>query len=296
MKLKTSLLAGAALLTVLPARAFDGATPLVAVVDTLEDVPEAVRGYYVERDGKFALQVQGMKTQADVDAVLTLLNKEKGLHKTLQDRVKLLGDRRIEDIPAMLDRIPELEAHQTTGTDEERVNRLVEARINARLGPVQRDLDAARNQLTERDQQIEQFQAADRTRTVHDKVRDAATKAKLLPEAVDDAILLADRVFEVTEDGRVVTKDNVGVTPGIEPAAWLTDIQAKRPHWWGPSTGGGAGGQRGGGVDTTGNPFTHDNWNMTEQGKLVRSDPAKADQLAKLAGTTVGGPRPEPRK
>jgi hypothetical protein len=271
MKLKTSLLAGAALLTVLPARAFDGATPLVAVVDTLEDVPEAVRGYYVERDGKFALQVQGMKTQADVDAVLTLLNKEKGLHKTLQDRVKLLGDRRIEDIPAMLDRIPELEAHQTTGTDEERVNRLVEARINARLGPVQRDLDAARNQLTERDQQIEQFQAA-------------------------DAILLADRVFEVTEDGRVVTKDNVGVTPGIEPAAWLTDIQAKRPHWWGPSTGGGAGGQRGGGVDTTGNPFTHDNWNMTEQGKLVRSDPAKADQLAKLAGTTVGGPRPEPRK
>jgi hypothetical protein len=40
------------------------------------------------------------------------------------------------------------------------------------------------------------------------------------------------------------------------------------------------------------NPWTADNWNMTEQGKIYTSDPSRAEQLAKAAGTTVGGPRP----
>jgi hypothetical protein len=106
-------------------------------------------------------------------------------------------------------------------------------------------------------------------------------------------LLLSDRVFEVEEGtNRVVTKDNVGVTPGIDPSVWFTDIQKTRPHWWGPSQGGGAGGNRGGAGDTSVNPFSHANWNLTEQGRLVQADRAKADQLAKAAGTTVGGPRP----
>jgi hypothetical protein len=85
------------------------------------------------------------------------------------------------------------------------------------------------------------------------------------------------------------------VIAGIEPEAWLTDLQTKRAHWWGPSSGGGAGGNRGG-VDTSNNPFSHEHWNMTEQGKLVRENRAKAEQLAKLAGTTIGGQKPAAKK
>lgn len=294
-KLKSSLMAGAALAVMLPHRAGDGATTLAATVDSLEGVPEALHAFYVEKDGKFELQVTGVPAQGDLDSVRNLLVKEKALHKTLQERVKLLGDHRIEDIPAMLDRIPELEATQGT-VDDEKINQLVEARIKARVGPVERERDKLQTQVAEKDQTIKDFEAKDRTRTIHDKVREDAVKAKVLPEAVDDALLLADRIFEVDDAGRVVTKDNVGVTPGIEPSVWFTDVQKTKSHWWGPSTGGGAGGQRGSGGDAATNPFSHENWNLTAQGALVQSDRAKAEQLAKAAGTTIGGQRPEPKK
>jgi hypothetical protein len=91
-------------------------------------------------------------------------------------------------------------------------------------------------------------------------------------------------VFEVREDDdKVVVRDGVGYTPGIEPSVLFTDLQSKKPHWFGPSGGGGAGGNRGGGGATS-NPFTHEHWNMTEQGRIITADPQKADQLAKTAG------------
>lgn len=282
----------AALIFAPPSRAGDGAASLAATVDSLEGVPEALHGFYVERDGKFHLQVTGLPTQADVTRLNEALRKERNDHQQLKDRVKLLGERRIEDVVTELERIPELEAGQGQ-VDDDKINQMVEARIKSRLGPVERERDGLRTQVTEKDKTIEGFQAKERTRAIHDKVRAAATKAKLLPEAVEDALLLADRVFEV-EDGteRVVTRDGVGVTPGIEPEAWFSDMQPKRPHWWGPSQGGGGRGNGGGGGDTSNNPFTHAGWNLTEQGKLVNADRAKAEQLARAAGTTIGGARP----
>lgn len=294
-KLRSSLMAGAALAAMLPSRAGDGATSLAATVDSLEGVPEALHAFYVEKDGKFELQVIGVPAQGDLDSVRNLLTKEKALHKTLQERVKLLGDHRIEDIPAMLDRIPELEATQGQ-IDDDKINTIVETRIKARLGPIERENKELKAAAETKDKTISEFEAKDRTRTIHDKVREDATKAKVLPEAIEDALLLADRIFEVDDAGRVVTKDNVGVTPGIEPSVWFTDVQKTRPHWWGPSAGGGAGGNRGGGGDATTNPFTHENWNLTAQGALVNSDRAKAEQLAKAAGTTIGGQRPPAKK
>lgn len=294
-RLKSSLMAGAALAALLPSRAGDGATALAATVDSLEGVPEALHAFYVETDGKFTLQVTGLPSQGDVTRLNEALRKERGDHNTLKDRVKMLGDRRIEDVVTELERIPELEATQGT-IDEEKVNTLVEARIKARVGPVERERDKLKTEVETKDKRISEFEAKDRTRTIHDKVREDAVKAKVLPEAVEDALLLADRLFEVDDTGRVVTKDSVGVTPGIEPSVWFTDVQKSRPHWWGPSSGGGANGNRGGGGDATTNPFTHENWNLTAQGALVNTDRAKAEQLAKSAGTTIGGQRPEPRK
>lgn len=107
--------------------------------------------------------------------------------------------------------------------------------------------------------------------------------------------MLAERVFEVDDEGNVTTKDGVGVTPGIAADVWLTEMQDKRPHWWPQSQGGGAGGSGGGGAGGK-NPFSAEGWNLTEQGRLVRENPEKADQMAKAAGTTVGGGRPAAKK
>jgi hypothetical protein len=112
----------------------------------------------------------------------------------------------------------------------------------------------------------------------------------VLDSALEDVGILAERVLMLDDDGNVVTKDNVGVTPGLTPEQWLTELQAKRPHWWGPTAGGGAGGGRQG--PSGENPWSADNWNMTQQSAIYKQDPKRAEQLAKQAGTTIGGKRP----
>lgn len=269
---------------------------LKAVVDSLDDIPTEIHGEYIERNGKYELQVEGMKTQADLDRISQALTKERNDHKGLQQRVSLLGDKKIEDVVTILDRVPELEAAAAGKLDDKAIDQMVETRIKTRLAPIERERDQLKTQVADLGGKVGDYEKKDKKRTIHDKVRAAAVKVKLMPEAVDDALMLADRHFEVEEGtGKAITRDGVGVTPGLEAEAWLTDLKDKRPHWWGASSGGGARGS-GGGNNGTVNPFTAENWNMTEQGNLVKNDRAKAEQLAKAAGTSIGGPKPAAKK
>lgn len=270
--------------------------PIKAIVDKLDDVEEPFRGLYTPRGDKFEITgIEGMRTQADVDRIQSGLKKERDDHKALRDRWAPLSTREPADIQAMLDRYPELEEAAKGKLDDAKIDEIVGKRIVSKLAPVERERDTFKTQLAERDQIIQGYEAKERHRTISDKVREAGALAKVLPEAMEDALLLAERVFEISEDGRVVTKDNVGVTPGIDAAVWLTEMQTKRPHWWGPSSGGGGRGSNGN-TNGNANPWSAEHWNLTEQGKILVANPTKAEQMAKSAGTSIGGRKPDSKK
>jgi hypothetical protein len=282
MILRHLLLASCSALLTGPSRAF----ALNATLDSIDDLPEDIQKEYVQgADGKFTLQVTGLKPEGDVTRLQNALNKERQDHAALKQRIKdNFGDEKFEDIHQKLDRIPELELAAEGKMDEEKLNGIVEGRLRTKIAPLEREITTLKGQLTEKDGTIGELTTKERKRTIADAVREAATKAKVTPEALDDALMLGDAVLEVREDdGKVVVKDNVGYTPGIEPSVLFTDLQSKKPHWFGVSAGGGAGGNRGGG-GVAKNPFTVDNWNVTEQGQLINSDAPKADQLARQAG------------
>ena len=269
---------------------------LKAILDSIDDLPEDVKKEYVEKNGKFELQVEGMKTQADIDRLQGALTKERNDHKVVRERLGLLGDRKIEDVLATLDRIPELEAAAAGKLDENKLNELVEGRLKARVAPLEREKGQLAQKVQELSGVVEQFRSKEKTRTIHDAVREAVGKAQgFQSSAVEDALLYGERMLEVNEQGKVVTRDGVGVTPGIDATVWLTEMQSKKTHWWGPSQGGGAGGNRNGGGGGA-NPWSAEGWNMTEQGRILKENRSRAEQLAKSAGTTIGGPRPQPRK
>lgn len=268
---------------------------LKAVVDNLNDIPEHFHELYTERNGKFEISgIEGLRTQGDVDRLQTALTKERNDHKGTKEKFSAFSNLDPQEVLQKLERFPELEEAAKGKLDDTKIEEIVNNRIKSRLSPVERERDTLKSQIAERDQIILSYQTKETQRTISDKVREAATTAKILPEAFDDALLLAERVFELTEDGRVVTKDNVGVTPGIDPSVWFNELQAKRPHWWGPSAGGGASGSKTPGGQT--NPWSHEHWNLTEQGKILTSNRSRAEQLAKSAGTSIGGPRPAARK
>ncbi len=281
-------------------------TGLKAIHDNVDEIPEPFRELYTEKGGKWELTgISGIKTQADVDRVKASLDKERDEHKETKTALSgwsALGE--LDDVQGKLDRFPELETAAKGKLDEadieEIVSRRVESTIRSKLAPVERERDTFRK---ERDDALEEnagFRKDRTTRKIHDTTRAALVKTKARDVAFEDALLHADRLFEETEDGQVLTREGVGVDQGITPEAWLStlrDTNAK-PHWFGDSVGGGARGSGGGGGVIGGaNPFSHDGWDMTKQGQLLKEHGREyVARLAKAAGTTVGGPRPAPKR
>lgn len=282
---------------------------LKVVLDNLDDVPEAVRGEYKETtDPKtkavtYVLDIDGgidlhplARTLKDENARRRIAEKKATDELALLAPFKALGDP--TEVLAKLDRIPELEAAAEGKLDEGKINSIVETRIKTKLAPVERELGQWKTKATELEGKVGEYTVKEKQRAISDSVRSALIKSQgFNAVATEDALVFAERMLEVADDGSVVTKDGVGVTPGVDAAVWLQEMQSKKPHWWGTTTGGGAGGNRsganGGG---TGNPWSADGWNMTEQGAILRSDRRRAEQLAKSAGTTIGGPRPVAKK
>lgn len=262
-----------------------------AIIDSLDEVDEKYRDLYVEKNGKFEAQIDGARSQADIDRLSSALKKERDDHKATREKYSFLSDLEPAKVQEMLDKYPELEAAATGKIDEVKLNQLLEGRLNSHTAPLKRELDKLRKESQDKDGLIDGYKTRDKQRAISDAVRQAAAKLKVQESAIEDAILLGDRHFEMSEDGTIVTRDGVGVTPGVSAEVWLTDMQSKRPHWWGPSVGGGAGGQRGS-LGGGSNPWSAESWNMTQQGQILRENRSKAEQLAKAAGTTIGGPKP----
>lgn len=258
-----------------------------------EDIPEGYAALFTEKDGAMVLTgVVGMKTQADIDTLQESLRKERADHKAAKTKLRAFGDMDPDEVHSKLDRIDELEAAATGKIDESKLEDMVASRIKTQTAPLERQVT---NLTAERDEAREEAAGLSGKlikRTVHDNIRTAATKAKLRPEAIEDALLIGERLFDVDDNtGQLVARDGVGITPGIDAEVWLTEVRETRPHWWPDSKSAGGRGGNGAGFGT--NPFSADGWNMTMQGQMLRENPEKAAQMAKAAGTTVGGKRPE---
>ena len=267
---------------------------LVSVYEKAEDVPEALKDEYKEVGGKWVIDLDNVDALPTVAALKNENAQRRISEKNATTKLKLFGDLDPATVQAQIARIPELELAADGKIDDKKLDKLVDARLASKVGPIQLELDRTKTDLTEAQKALDEFRTKDKTRTIHDTVRSAATKAKVRPEALEDALMLAERVMDVDESGRVVTKDNVGFTPGVDPTVWFTEVQPKRIHWWGETVGGGAGGSGNG--SSTANPFANETWNLTEQGRIVTANPERANQLARAAGTTVGGGKPPPKR
>lgn len=270
--------------------------------EKIDDIPEQYRELYTEQDGKFVLTgVAGVKTQEDIERIKGGLTKERDDHKATKASLHVWDGMDHKDVTAKLDRFAELEVAAKGNKDEmdAKLEELTEARVLTRLAPVERENKTLKARCDELEKVAGTLQVERTQRVISDNVREACVKSKVETTALADVIMLANQVFEVGEDGKaVLTKENpYGVTPGLAPDVFLTEMQEKRPHWWPKSVGGGAGGSQ----NTFGaggkNPWSDEGWNMTKQGEYIKANGLeKGEQMAKTAGTTIGGPRPKPKK
>ena len=277
---------------------------LKTIYEKQEDIPEGFNELFTEKNGKFELTaVEGVKTQADIDRVNAALVKERNDHKVVREKLQQFGEVDPATLPVLQEELAEakakLEALSAEGNDQTlKVQAQIDAAVNRAVGPITREkeslarqVDAAKKAVAEKELEVGKLQADIASEHTRLAIRDAAIAAKVLPTAIDDAVLVGESMFE-TVDGKLLTKGDKGITPGLSPKEWAKEMEEKRPHWFPTSVGGGAQGGKGGGSSVKDNPFSAEGWSVTKQGQLYKENPEKAAQLAERAGVKIGAVRP----
>jgi hypothetical protein len=282
---------------------------LKTVYDTQEEIPDGYADLYTERNGKWELTgVQGVKTQADIDRLTEALRKEKNDHRATKTALTAFDGIDPEVFHTQATELEEtkaqLDAIKADGSiDEAKLEPIISARVKQAVAPIERDkvalqrrLDDTNKKLTEKDGEVVGLKTTIVTGNVERAIRDASVEAKVLPPAIIDAVMHGKSLFEITDDNRIITRDNVGVTPGLSPKEWLKDQVEKSPHWWATSVGGGSQGGPGGpkgGYGGANNPWSKAGWNITKQGALVTQlGLVKATEIAAQVGSKPGDTKP----
>jgi hypothetical protein len=164
------------------------------------------------------------------------------------------------------------------------VERVVESRLNnitsaweKRLGAVTSERDALNARLISI--QIDQAVVTE------------ATKRGLRATAMPDITARARNTFRLVNgvpqafesDGQTVRTGKDGMTP-LSLAEWIDLQVAEAPHLFESSVGSGAPGSGSAGAGPRQNPFRKGaEWNLTEQMRLIKTDPALAQRLQAAA-------------
>lgn len=259
--------------------------------ETSEEIPEQYAELFTERNGAYELNIEGVKTSADVERLQTALSNERNSHKDTKIRYNWVGDLDASQVQSLRDAQEDLQ-HQLETKPAAMSDEQVEERAERLASRQTRALDRQIAELTgERDaysNAISLHEAAANQRSIRDAVDDAlagSNAISVVDGAREDIIPFAERVMTV-QDGKILSKEGIGFEPGLPFAEVLAELKAtgKRGHWFQGNTGAGANGSAGPNMSLGSNPFAKDSMNITEIGKVVQADPARAKALAKAAG------------
>lgn len=271
---------------------------LQAVIEDKSKIPSGLENFYIEKDGKFTLQVEGMKTQADFDAYADALKKrftDAGADFAKHKGSDLTRDDVLDVVNTALEKFAGQQGGQGGGDDKGKGTG-PDADTAKRLHDLERNVASLTEQneklISERDTAIQKST----TTTIRNALTEAATKAGAIPEGIPNLVTLAEPHFEMTQDGSVVTKLDNGQTPNQNPTDYFAGAARKDEFrmFWPASKGSGADqGDGSGGGDLSGeNPWTKAGWNLTKQGQLFKADPAEANRLMEAAGVKLGATEP----
>ena len=250
-----------------------------------EEVPAELSTLYVERDGAWLLDVDGAVEKAKLDEFRT---NNVALIKERDDLKKRFEGIDPDEVRRLSEEKQKLEL-QAQGHKPEEIEKIVENRVKSLKSDWEKQVAGL---TTERDS----LTARLTTIQIDQGVMTVATKRGLRPTAIPDITSRARSVFRLVNgaatafeaDGKTIRYGKDGITP-ITLEEWIDTQVAEAPHLFESNSGAGSGASStasGGGGGTrigTRNPFKKETWNLTEQMKLQKSDPALAARLRAAA-------------
>ena len=248
-----------------------------------QEIPAEHQSLYVEREGAFYLDAEGVTDKAKADE---MRNHNIELRKQIEERDARFNGIDPDEHRRLLEEKRKLEL-QAQGHKPEEIEKLVTDRLKGLKADWDKQfavVTGERDSLTTRLTSIQ----------IDQGVITVATKRGLRPTAIPDITARARTVFTLVNgapqafeaDGKTVRYGKDGITP-MTLEEWVDAQVADAPHLFESNAGGGAAsngaGGAGGSQRSVKNPFRKDTWNLTEQMKLQKSDPGLAARLKAAA-------------
>lgn len=223
---------------------------LALVVDSLDGIKEEQRSLYVEKDGKFRLDVDGIE---DTSGLKSALQKERDAAKEAARKVK-----QIEEQFAGLDPVKVREMMTKLDQDGEaaliaagKIDEVISKRSEKLKAELQRQVEAAQQEAKSERERTKKYSQ----RVLDDRIKDAVI-GKVHVHAIKngDVMRAAREIFTLDDDGNAVQMGSDGKpvlgkdgkTP-YGPQEWIESMIEVAPHWFpAGNSGGGAGGDNGG--------------------------------------------------
>jgi hypothetical protein len=245
-----------------------------------DEIPAELVALYAEREGAWQLDVDGVADKAKLDEFRnnnTALLKQLAEHKQRFEGIDPDEVRKLAEEKQRLEEERQLKAGELDKVVENRIKGL-KADWDKQVATLTSEREALNARLTAI--QIDQG------------VITAATKRGLRPTAIADITARARTVFKLVNgsprafeaDGQTLRYGRDGVTP-MTLEEWVDAQVSDAPHLFETNAGGGAASNGSGGAAqrSVKNPFRKETWNLTEQMKLLKSDPQQAARLKAAA-------------
>jgi hypothetical protein len=243
-------------------------------------VPAEQAALYVERDGAWILDADGVVEKSKLDEFRTT---NVALLKERDDLKKRFEGIDPDEFHQLADDKRKLEEAQQVKAGE--VDKVIEARLKTARAGWEKEHGVV---VAERDTLHGRLTAIQ----IDQAVVTEATKRGLRPTAIPDITSRARTNFKLVNgvpqafeaDGQTARMGKDGITP-MTLAEWVDALVSDAPHLFESNAGGGAASNGSGGVGNRSvkNPFRKETWNLTEQMKLQKTDPQLAKRLRAAA-------------
>lgn len=207
--------------------------PLKLIVDSLDGIDDASKALYVQKDGKYHLDVDGLPDTSTLEKTLKTVRAEReNFERELKDiRNKFSGIKDPDQVRKLLEQIESDEEAALIASGK--VSEVVQKRTEKHMAAMQAKVDAALAQEQAAIKKANVFTE----RVLKGQVAQEAMALEVFDKALDDVWLRAKAIFVLDDEGAAVAKDSKGEVilgkDGKTPFTineWMTELKEKAPH------------------------------------------------------------------
>jgi hypothetical protein len=191
---------------------------ILEIIDNLDDIAEADRSNYTEVDGKFQREVE----MPDVTKMKSALQKERDAREKYEKDLAKFKDVDPEKYAEMIKK-------QDEGlSDKERYENSIK-KLEKQIDELKAGHDVEKKDLTSK---LHRFH-------LDKEARSAALEAGVIPEDIDDVLLLTKKFRSLDDDGKIVILDVDGDPTGKTLVEFYNDYKEIKPKYYTGYAGGG---------------------------------------------------------